>query len=387
MRLWSEEKFRSSEAEWQDLLTRSDADRLFMSWTWQWTWWRHHAALLKSRLYVIAAYAADGKLVGLAPFHLHRAAHRKPLSAMRLEIIGSTWRDAAGAFSEYLDFIIDTRFVDTFFEALATVVLREHDWSDLVVANSKRHGVAARFVHQYLGTACYIREADPLVAQLAVLPRDFVSYVQALNSGMRRKLWRKRAKLADVRLSRITRERVDGMFNMLNEFHEPRWGRPLFRGSFREFHTDFALLCADRGTLQMSVLSVEGRPISAMYNVRVGGMEYNIQSGFDSTLGGISPGYLHFGFCIEAACSDGVSGFDFLAGDGRNRDYKRDFNTQETELVTFHCIRTRPLAWLYEAYDRRILGTIVPLAALRASGLDFDASINGSLADMARLVS
>jgi CelD/BcsL family acetyltransferase involved in cellulose biosynthesis len=352
LRWWTEEKFRTSEAEWQDLLARSDADPLFMSWAWQWLWWCHHSRLLKSRLYLIAAYTRDGQLVGLAPFHLHRAAHRKPLSAMRLEIIGSTWRDATGAFSEYLDFVVDRRFEDVFLETLANFVMRRHDWSDLVLANSKRHSVAARFVHQHLKPICYIREADPLVAQLAVLPQSFDNYVQTLNSGVRRKVYRQRTKLVGTQFSAVTRERVGEVFNLFNHFHERRWGRTLFRDSLLDFHTEFALLCADRGALRMSILSVEGSPISAIYDVRIGKVEYNIQCGFDTSLAGISPGYLHFGFSMEAACRDGVSVYDFLAGDGRSRNYKSDFNTRLTELVTFQCLRG-PLAWLYRFYDRR----------------------------------
>ena len=91
-----------------------------------------------------------------------------------------------------------------------------------------------------------------------------------------------------------------------------------------------------------------------MYNVRIGTTEYNVQSGFDSTASrGISPGYLHFGYCIERACDEGVRDFDFLAGPGRRSDYKRDFATQPTQLATMQAIRSRPLAWLYRQYDRR----------------------------------
>lgn len=387
MRLWKQEEFQNSEAQWQDLLARSTADPLFMSWSWQWTWWRHHAALLKSHLYLVAAYSADGKLVGLAPFHFRRAAHRKPLSAMRLEIIGSTWRNQAGAYSEYLDFIVDTRFEDAFLGALADVVLRDHDWSDLIIANSKRCSVAARFVHKYLEQTCYVREVDPLIAQLALLPQDFANYVQTLHSGARRKVWHQRARLPDAQLGRVMPDRLNSMFDVLNDFHERRWGMRQYLGSFRDFHVDFARLCADRGTLQMSALNINGKPISVMYNVRIGAMEYNIQSGFDPTIGGISPGYLHFGFCIEAACSEGVRRFDFLAGDGRSRNYKRDFITQETALITFQCIRMRPLAWLYKEYDRRALGTIVPCAASVVLVFDCNATIANNIEGVGRFIS
>ena len=180
LRTWAEEEFRNSEPQWQELLGRSNADPLFMSWSWQWTWWSHHAALLNSKLWLIAAYSVDGKLVGLAPFHLRRAMHRKLLSAMRLETIGSTWRSTAGAYSEYLDFVVDPAFEEEFLEKLADRLLREHSWSDLIISNSKKQSLAVRFVRKYIDKRCYVREVDPVIAQLAPLLENFSQYLQTL---------------------------------------------------------------------------------------------------------------------------------------------------------------------------------------------------------------
>jgi CelD/BcsL family acetyltransferase involved in cellulose biosynthesis len=100
-----------------------------------------------------------------------------------------------------------------------------------------------------------------------------------------------------------------------------------------------------------------------MYNVRLGGTEYNIQSGFDATQSkGISPGYLHFGYALENACEQSIATFDFLAGKGLHRDYKRDFCTQPRPLVTLQSIRARALAWIYKEYDKRFLRSLGALA-------------------------
>jgi hypothetical protein len=356
VRMWAEEDFRHAEGEWQDLLGRSAADPLFMSWNWQWSWWSHHAASLNSTLWLFAAYSAHGELVGLAPMHLHRATHRGPVSAVRLETIGSSWRQRQrqAAYSEYLDFIVDVGYEDVFFEALADAALRDHRWSDLVIANSKRGGSGARFVNQYLRDVCYVREADPLIAQLTALPETFAHYLKSLHPGVRRKMWNHRTRLADPQLTAIDADRIADMFDRLNDFHSQRWGSQLFVAGFRAFHVDFARRCAERGMLRMSSLDVAGSTVSVMYNVRIGDTEYNIQSGFNRDgLKGASPGYLHFGFCLEQACAEGVGAFDFLAGAGRSRDYKRDFLTRETPLITLQAIRARPLAWLYKEYDRR----------------------------------
>lgn len=360
MRAWSEEEFRHSETQWQHLLGRSTSDPVFMSWSWQWSWWRTQAAALGSTLRLMAAYSQDGKLIGLAPLHLRRALHRKPISAMRMETLGSTWRHRGGVFSEYLDFIVDTSFEDAFVDALGEALLADPSWCDLIIANTKRGGVAERFVRKHLNSACYVREVDPAVAQLTVLPPVFADYVRALHPTVRRKLWNQRVKLASPHLVDIGPESLATAFDRLNDFHQQRWGSRLFVGHARAFHMDFARLAGERGNLYMSILNVAGRAISVAYNIRTQGTEYNIQSGFDSATDGISPGYLHFGFCMERACHSGVQKFDFLAGDGRTRDYKRDFITQGTELITFQCIRQRSLAWLYRKYDQRSQPAALP---------------------------
>jgi CelD/BcsL family acetyltransferase involved in cellulose biosynthesis len=90
-----------------------------------------------------------------------------------------------------------------------------------------------------------------------------------------------------------------------------------------------------------------------MLNLRVAGTEYYLQSGFDPSFArGISPGYLHLGYAIEAACRDGLKRFDFLAGRGLHRDYKRDFASVSAPLQTLHLVRKPVLRLLFRVFDR-----------------------------------
>jgi len=116
---------------------------------------------------------------------------------------------------------------------------------------------------------------------------------------------------------------------------------------------------ARKGALQMTELCQGDAPLSVMYNVRLGDVEYNIQSGFDVPASkGLSPGYLHIGYALEAACETGIKEFDFLAGPGLHRDYKQDFGSVRTQLLTVHVLRSAPLAWLYKEYDRRFVPSL-----------------------------
>jgi CelD/BcsL family acetyltransferase involved in cellulose biosynthesis len=368
VRPWAEKEFESASHLWADLLARSTADPLFMSWEWQWLWWKHHRNLRDAELLLLAGYDVDGALVGLAPFYLHRADH-KGIGALRLESIGSNFRDVSPIFSEYLDLIIDKRYETSFLQAVGDIISCDSRWNDLVVANTPVGGHAEKLIQQHLKEQ-YVRTADPLVAYATEIPADFQSYLQSLDGETRRRAWNQRKKLDAPRLATVPHDRIDDALNLIDEFHQSRWGQHHFVGLRRLFAREFAQLMAARGALRMTELRSANMPLSLMYNVRLQGVEYNIQSGFDSSLGkGISPGYLHFGYALESACADGVRKFDFLAGKGLNRDYKKDFCTQPKALATLQSIRTKPLAWLYREYDRRFvrsIGILAPSAGLLA---------------------
>jgi CelD/BcsL family acetyltransferase involved in cellulose biosynthesis len=361
IRAWTRDEFESSSLEWSELLLRSNADPLFMSWEWQSLWWRFFGNVVGSKLYVLAGYDESGRLVGLAPLCLKRAFH-KGLGAFRLESIGSSFRGTSEVFSEYLDLIIDRQFEASFIAAVAETIRSDDRWSDLVFSNTPADGHAVRLVSEHFGQQ-YLRNTDPLISYRTEIPGKFASYLQALDANTRRRVWNQRQKLTSPALVDVCADRIDDTFDVLDRFHATRWGRAHYVGRRRDFNRTFARQMATKGALKLTELRCAGVPLSVMYNIRVGYTEYNIQTGFDAlSLKGISPGYLHFGYAMERASQQGVRVFDFLAGKGLNRDYKRDFSTQPRALVTLQSIRTKALAWVYREYDRRFLRFIGGLA-------------------------
>lgn len=357
VRQWTLGEFESSERDWQLLLEQSDADPLFMSWIWQRTWWKHYGASIKSKLKIFAAYAPDGRLVGIAPLHLRRAFHRKYLTAHRLELLGSAFRESGDAFSEYLDFIVDRAFVSQFKSVLAGLLLDHIDWSDFVVANSKSDSVAVQFVNEFLKHACYVRSVDNLFAYQVSLPSTFDSYLRQVPAVVRRKLWNNRIKVRHLRYERCDISCLEAFFSEMDELHLSRWNKPHFVGVLGHFHRELAVALHARGALRLSRLSNDQGTLSLMYDIYIAGTQYNIQSAFNPhNSQGISPGYMHFGYSIEAACDAGLVVFDFLAGRGRSTNYKEDFATRKSLIVSIQSIRSRPLAWLYRQYDQRLRG-------------------------------
>lgn len=349
VRLWSEEEFAGSKAIWDELLRRSDADPLFMSWGWQWRWWKHHRLALGAELRLVAVYSGS-RLVGLAPFYAHDAVVRGVLHPRRMELIGTAWRNECAAFSDYLDIIVAREFRGSAIEPLRDW-LRGVSWDELILCCIRRDGVACELAQRHLPQFARVREADPLTGWCVQLPEHFETYLEGLSTDVRRRLFNQRRKLDDPRLQDAREGDVEENLALLWRYAANRWGNAGPSEAFRGFYREVARSLAREGQLRLSRLDTRQGPLSVIFNVRAGDCVYYLQSGFDQAgSSGISPGYLHFGYAIEAACAEGARRFDFLGGTGRHRDYKRDLLTEIVPLVTYHAVRGAGARALYGAY-------------------------------------
>jgi CelD/BcsL family acetyltransferase involved in cellulose biosynthesis len=350
VRLWTEEEFAGSQAIWDELLSASVADPLFMSWEWQWRWWQHHRDCLGAELQLVALYSGT-RLVGLAPFYAHRAVVRRVLHPRRLELIGAAWRDSAAAFSDYLDILASRAWCRPVLAALLKW-LRSAAWDELVLCCTKRGGTASEFAERHLPDLSRVREVDPLTGWCVDLPERFDEYLRRLTPEVRRRLFNQRRKLEGATVRYASEREVAADLEQLWRYVGDRWGSGGPGAELRGFYRDMALSLARDGRLRLSRLESRGETLSVMFNAVVGDTVYYLQSGFDrNRSAGLSPGYLHFGYAIERACEDGQRRFDFLGGTGRHRNYKRDLLTENVPLVTYHAVRGVWIRALYAAYD------------------------------------
>ncbi len=348
--MWSAEEFAAAKATWDDLVARSDADPLFMSWDWQWRWWKHDQAVLDATLRLVGVYEGD-RLLGLAPFYSHAVVSRGMLRARRLELIGMAWRDPRAIFSEYLDIIADREYRAEVVAAIGRWLAAQPFWDDLALCCCKRGSVASQLVVEQLARWTYIREVDPMEGWCAHLHSSFEDYLRALRPSVRRRLFNHRRKLAEPQVVYSSAEDLADSFRTLWSLSGVRWGRSP-PAHVCNFHIDIASELARRGELRLSRLRTVNGTRSVLYNVQRAGTVYYVQSAFNPAgAQGLSLGYLHFGYAIEAACSEGAKRFDFLAGRGLHRDYKRDFMTDVVPMVSYHVVRRAFARGLYAAYQ------------------------------------
>jgi CelD/BcsL family acetyltransferase involved in cellulose biosynthesis len=351
VRRWSASEFEAQRAAWQDLLARSDADALFMSWDWVSAWWRHHAAVLEAELYLLAVYSPSGELLGLAPFYRHRGVHRGVFGVRRLELLGAAWRDTQAVFSEYLDIIAARESRAAVHASLAEWLRSSAEWDELLVCNTREHSLAAELA-EACGEFTHLRPAESLTGWSIALPESFAAFTAQLSSNTRRKVLHQRDKLGGAYREVHDPAQRQAAFARLEGCVARRWGRPSTVDARSRFHAELvASWPTDR--VRLSELHVGSRVVSTMLNLRVGATEYYLLSGFDADAAqGVSPGYLHLGYAIESACHAGLKRFDFLAGGGLHRDYKSDFAAVGTTLVSRQAIRKPLLRTLFGILDR-----------------------------------
>lgn len=184
---------------------------------------------------------------------------------------------------------------------------------------------------------------------------NFSDYLKGLGSNTRLKLFNKRKKLyqlGDVRVENLWPQ-VDEFIGLLNQFHLQRWGKPCYSGRNLLQITGFLKNIALAGGVpDLSVIYCNDEAVSVMLDLDYCGRIYNIQSGYrEKFQDGISLGTLHFGFQLEKAFTSDADYYDFMAGNGKNSDYKKSLATHSTTLVSVMIVRSAFMRALYAAKD------------------------------------
>jgi len=353
---WNEKQFAQSRSQWNSLLKNSQADPLFLSWEWQYTWWTVFANPDTMQLKLFVAIDENDNLLGIAPFYMSRIRIKKYLSVNRMQFIGNIWRGPATMRTELLSFITSESCAQEISLSFLHYINAQSDWDEVVFVDLPVKSVTFQTLSDKKTIAnSYYRIAEKNDSFYLGLENTFQDYIQALGKNTRLKLFNRRKMLEEAGITRFERNtpaNIEKEFELLNDFHIKRWGRPAFEGKRLEFNINVSRLMAEKESLLFSTIYVDNEPVSIQYNFACHGHEYNIQAGFlESFHKKLALGYLHFGYEIEAAYTNKLSIYDFLAGEGKNTQYKSSLTDTKIELVDLQVVRKKQAKLLYRLYD------------------------------------
>ena len=339
--------------EWRQCLAQSDADPLFMSWPWLYSWWETWSQVLGLDLMLLGAFNEADTLIGLAPFYTRYLETPVGLRVKRLHVLGNAWRIEPTVRSEYSGFIAKRGEAAAIQSEIFTYLARQ-SWDELVICDITTDALAdwKPLVSRTLGDVQYVpRAADEGVR--VNTSGSFEDWLNGLGKNTRLKAFNRRRYLhglGNIRLETVRAEAdFSSFFVSLNQFHQQRWGKPAFDRAALNFHRRFISRLNGEMQARCTTLYLDDRCISVLYDIDTGSGRYNLQSGYlESFDPKLSLGTLHLGYAIEEGFKEPSSNFyDLLAGSGKSTHYKSHFNGDGIQFRTMQLVRKSMMRLIY----------------------------------------
>jgi len=330
------EAFAALRPEWDALLERSDADGVFLTWEWLYTWWCHLGGGRQLRLMTVRD--REGALIGLLPLAVSDVKLARLAPFRSLEFLGT-----GSVGSDYLDVIAARGAEEQVIAALARHVAGQPQALDLAQVRrlSATASALARQLRDRHGWATEERPGDvcPLIP---LAGQTWRSYLGGLAGPHRQNMRRRLARLAEkfdmrVQCARTEAERREAL-SVLFDLHAMRWddrgGSTAFHSpALRAFHRDWTRHALARDWLRLLVMRLDGRPVAALYCFHRRSVWSFYQTGFDPEYARHGVGQVLVGLSIEQAIAEGAQLYDLLHGDER---YKLDWARHRAELGRIH---------------------------------------------------
>ena len=310
--------------DWAALLDRSPNDILFLTPTYQRTWWKH---LGKDELLVLAAYA-DGSLVGVVPLFAVDEDGRRVL-----HIVGCV------EVSDYLDLVAaegrEEEVLAAFLDFLSSS--ESPPWDALDLCNIHEGSPTLDLLPELArGRGWRVQTEVQEVCPVVDLPDSWGDYLDALDGKDRRELRRKLRKAEaydelnwyfvrpDDDLAQAAEDFLALMGKSLPEKDE------FLTPQMEDFFYDLIRVTAEAGWLQLSFLELRGQKLASYLNFLYDDHILSYNSGLDwETAPRLGAGAVLTGYLIQHAIEEGRDAYDFLRGD---EQYKYRYGAEDVTV-------------------------------------------------------
>lgn len=267
---------------------------------------------------------------------------KKCIPINSLHLMGVSCREVSTPRAEYINLntLLAEGSVNDLVMRLAELPWHQFQIPDVIQGSAAEAQIL--MLAQALGVTAY-REKQELAYSVA--PGDCEKYWQGLGVNTRLRYYNRRKLLSnygEVSFFRYPLNKVDEFIARLNEFHLIRWGQPCYGAQSIKFMGEFlTALNHQGGEVILESMQVGGQDVSLLLDIVWQGYRYNLQSGYmENKFPKIALGALHMGYAIETALKQGY-GYDFMAGQGKNTNYKQHISNQQVTLVSYALVRGR----------------------------------------------
>jgi CelD/BcsL family acetyltransferase involved in cellulose biosynthesis len=310
------EDFAALQNEWNPLLQRSRSNNMFLTFEWVSTWWSVYGA--GSRLHVLTARDADGRLVGLAPLKGVVRGIPALFRFTTIEFIGQ----GGDVTPEYLDLIAEPGY-----EAAVVDAFADHLCDDpgVHVIDLRPFAGASpnlpRLQQRLEASGGHVRRVADSICPVLQLPETPQAFLESQSRNYRKKIRECERKCerelhVRLRMSQTPAELREDL-GALVELHDRRWdgeSRAFKTTEYVTFHDRLSGLLLERGWMRLFTLH-NGQPLAVLYCFAYSGRYYYYQAGRHPGYPKHRLGLLLMHKVIQEAIKEHASVFDFLSGD------------------------------------------------------------------------
>lgn len=297
--------------EWLDLYEHSAGVTPFQRPEWVLSW----MDAFSPRDIATVEVRFESRLVGLAPLLIYSRANERVLAFM------------AGGVSDYLDFLVDSRYEAEVVGAVIDSIIRIDDWTELDLTDLSDQSILHR-------TALAEFKATHDNCSALALPETRDELLQLLSKRQRANLRNARSRLERAGggdTEQATAETVQEFLDDLFRLHTNRWALTgeagvLADDKVRMFHRTAGPKLFAHGILRLYRLHITDRPIAVLYVLRDRSTAFCYLQGFEPEFAFLSPGTQLMFYALEDAVQSRLRKFDFLRGE---EAYKRHWRAEK----------------------------------------------------------
>ncbi len=348
-------EFSELKDQWQYLLSRSSADKLFLSWSWMHSWWEIYGGLNDDNILLLGIYDDKNTLICLAPFYLSTTVIKNIFTIEIIQFLGTRVGGSSGFRTEYLQCIVDVDAPDScvsdIFNYLHNEVCFDELWLHDLIVDSSTYQEAKKLEARH---GIYKRVQSESQSYGVNVESDFQDFITSLGKNTRLKTYNRRkvlVGLGDVAIETVNADNYQDTLIKLSDFHLHRWEKEI---SYSKNSLFIRKLIADNSIQICGVIvRLNNEIIGCTIDILSDGRSYNFQSGYkDGVDKKVSMGSLTIGYAVELYCKkEGIKYYDFLAGEGKKSNYKARIAKAELKFESSQYVSTTILRYMYQFKD------------------------------------
>ncbi len=308
--------FKALKKEWNRLLQESVDNNIFLTWEWNYTWWKVYGS--RYSLFLVTVRDNDGILLCIAPLKITYKRHYLLRKMKTLEFIGF----GEDVTPEYLNFIIKMGYEKQVNEAVFSYIKMK---SKCEVYDLR--SISSGVIKQYMSDAAKNSQASHYrididsKCPIADLPASLEEYYGGKSKNFKKKMKEDYRRIdRELEPSLIRSNNQDDLefhYSQLIKLHHDRWKKNsnAFKNEqYIEFHRKICEQFLNNGWLRLYMLFDADRPIAGIYCFFYNKQYSYYQSGRDMDYSRYRVGTVLLNRVVEESIKEGANCFDFLTG-------------------------------------------------------------------------